>query len=372
MVAKTIAAARLEQAKVRQARGVGADFNALELARIRTALLAEDSGHHALPDAATFQPLLPMGLDVPLSGSAANVFSSHTTYQVPCEGTREFDSIHRFCVAAGSAGAMNDGIRKLALRQESRARSSGDSPDARNDGVLPLPRDQSAAGVLASNEGGYQSYPDLFDYSESLEHLRTGAPHGGPEPASETNEWNVASASDTHGRHCCHELLRVTSLAMDQIEGAQNSVADAAARPEAASLHAANAWLNVNRGGDENIMHVHRHDRWSATYYVAASPSSPHKLDGCMLLRAGAKQRPGQAPLTSHTFMTVAPVPGTLWLFPGSVPHRVLGMTGSPGVDLTASDERSQWGPRISVAINFLDAMPKSTRQQVGRTASSE
>ena len=118
--------------------------------------------------------------------------------------------------------------------------------------------------------------------------------------------------------------------------------------------HRANAWLNVNRADDVNLMHVHQQGRLSATYYVAGSQPAEHSLDGRLVFRTGARKRhKGEASPASHAYMSVPPVPGTLWLFPGSVPHRVFGMSGASGQqDCT----RGMWAPRISVALNFLDA----------------
>ena len=40
----------------------------------------------------------------------------------------------------------------------------------------------------------------------------------------------------------------------------------------ARSCHASHAWLNINRRGDSNEMHVHAPRRWSAVYFVAGLP----------------------------------------------------------------------------------------------------
>ena len=49
--------------------------------------------------------------------------------------------------------------------------------------------------------------------------------------------------------------------------------------------------------------------------------------------------------------MSVAPTPGSLWIFPGSVPHAVMQAVLPDGV---AEAEQA----RISIGINFLDAKP--------------
>jgi len=83
--------------------------------------------------------------------------------------------------------------------------------------------------------------------------------------------------------------------------------------------------------------------------------------------------------LTSHAYMAVPPVAGSLWIFPGRTPHAVMGQCSdrrdAPQVlqeqkaQEDASEQQSDTQlmnqpplrkpfPRISVAINFLDAMP--------------
>ena len=52
----------------------------------------------------------------------------------------------------------------------------------------------------------------------------------------------------------------------------------------------------------------------------------------------------------------VRPVSGTIWLFPGSVPHAVLGMPSCG----------PESAPRISVAANFRDAAIVATCENVG------
>ena len=77
----------------------------------------------------------------------------------------------------------------------------------------------------------------------------------------------------------------------------------------------------------------------------------------------------------SHCYFAVPPVPGTLWLFPGTVPHCVLpivpghgqqeeGVGGAGGGSGGAGgpDDHEALDPRtarISFAINFDDACPE-------------
>ena len=56
-------------------------------------------------------------------------------------------------------------------------------------------------------------------------------------------------------------------------------------------------------------------------------------------------------PRASQTYFAVHPVPGSFWIFPGSIPHLVLGSTLPAGVTKALSR-------RISIAINCVDATP--------------
>jgi hypothetical protein len=373
MSASAIAAARLKNARGRKEReeppagqlGPGASK------RLHTALLAHDSGAHALNPSARFEPLQQDGVEQRLSVQGARLFSSHRTFQLPrSDDSPGVDTVHHFVLATDRSARLNEGLKKFALVKERQAKAAsraGASPDeARNgSGGLPHPMHRSTAGVLISNEGGFQSYSDLFDYADILDQL---GPHEGGAAVRQTttlqlNEWGRAEFDEesVRGRRHCHELHRVASAAVDELGLGCTSGCPSMANQNAAShsLHRANAWLNVNRATDENIMHVHSAQRWSATYYVAAPPESIEKLDGRLLFRSGNKRKAdGQPSHISHSFMTVPPVPGSLWLFPGSVPHRVLGVTMAGGrAQKVDPAERGMWAPRISIAINFIDAM---------------
>ena len=64
-----------------------------------------------------------------------------------------------------------------------------------------------------------------------------------------------------------------------------------------------------------------------------------------------------------HSYLAVPPLPGSLWLFPGSVPHAVL-QCMPPETTVPATPPPSGAvalqcsSARISIAINFLDATP--------------
>jgi len=205
----------------------------------------------------------------------------------------------------------------------------------------------------------------------------------------------------------------------------------------APTWHAAHAWLNVNRSGDSNEMHMHDARRWSAVYFVAGltGGTAPAAVGAytycaytycastyCGLLTvaltggtdpattAGAGSGSGNGPAadvaaadvaavdvtaadvaavdvtaadvaaadvggyllfraggvqgSTHSFLAVPPEPGTMWLFPGGLPHCVMpfvdsgeGHARGPGGH-HPGDMPGDYGDRISVAINFEDAAP--------------
>jgi len=99
------------------------------------------------------------------------------------------------------------------------------------------------------------------------------------------------------------------------------------------------AWVNVNRSGDFNKVHVHPGSTWSGTYYVDTGEPADgdggaplHLFDPC----------PGR----STTFLPVVPAsvyihpkPGLMVLFPSYVPHMVFPHSGASA--------------RISIAFNL-------------------
>ena len=61
---------------------------------------------------------------------------------------------------------------------------------------------------------------------------------------------------------------------------------------------------------------------------------------------------------TSHSFISVPPTAGTLWLFPGSVPHLVTPrLRADSDHKQQAPPVHASAVPRISVAINFREAL---------------
>jgi hypothetical protein len=113
--------------------------------------------------------------------------------------------------------------------------------------------------------------------------------------------------------------------------------------------------LRAAGGGHFNRLHVHMPSRWSAIYYIddAGAPLAPPcSVDGNLVFRAAADApadvAAGGTDASVHaqcTYHAVRPMAGTLWLFPGGVPHAVLACASAASLR-----------PRISLAANFRDA----------------
>ena len=100
------------------------------------------------------------------------------------------------------------------------------------------------------------------------------------------------------------------------------------------------AWVNVNRSGNFNKMHVHPASTWSGTYYIdAGDPVDPgggtpiHLFDPC------AGRSTSFLPHIVSDSIYINPKPGLMVLFPSYVPHMVFPHAGT--------------GPRISIAFNL-------------------
>jgi uncharacterized protein (TIGR02466 family) len=172
-----------------------------------------------------------------------------------------------------------------------------------NAGLEKAVRARAAAqpGVKVSNNGGWQSQPDLFDWQE-------------PE---------------------------VGKLAAELDRAIQQFVSFGQVAPVKLRIRRA-GWANVNRAGDYNSLHNHPQQHLAAVYYVKAPPSgSLGAADGVLELR---DPRPaagfnGHTTLFSAYPMRFAPEPGMLVMFPAFVDHMV----------------HPHHGPeeRISLAINI-------------------
>jgi hypothetical protein len=97
--------------------------------------------------------------------------------------------------------------------------------------------------VSKTNQGGFQTYSDIFSGQEGAARHRSFRP--------------------------CRTMHAVMSAAMDEL--GPSVYPDEHTRPRPGEPHAAEGWANVNRPGlgDHNIMHIHDPGRWSAVYFVA-------------------------------------------------------------------------------------------------------
>ena len=93
--------------------------------------------------------------------------------------------------------------------------------------------------------------------------------------------------------------------------------------------------------------------------YLAFGAPDARIVEARRLFRTGPRPRSdGMPPSSSHSYFAVPPEAGTLWLFPGSIPHCVMGMVPArPGVDICAMAESGRWTPRISVGINYVHSV---------------
>ena len=350
-----------------------------EAARLRSLLLSLDADDGLAVSAdSVLTPLNSEALHEELrSPEACETFVHHRSYQMPCDtGGQHTDTIHCFTLASDMSARLNPGLMTWALQKEKRARSWGDAPAGRG----------HDASAKVSNDGGYQSFHDLF----------------APPTARD-----LRSRQEMTGRKLAHKLHVIASQAVDEVmtAGAPSS-GGCLSKGEAGDLHLATAWVNVNKASDTNHLHVHEGSRfqlpddgespqpslWCAVYYIhAGSPTLASQLEtaaasdgtddspasqlaGHMLFRGGdsSKSYSAEEPRVL-SYLAVPPVPGCLWLFPGSIPHAVLGRCakmhqqhGDSGVG-----RRSYYAPqpghaesrtadghsmRISLAMNFKEA----------------
>jgi hypothetical protein len=359
------------------------DSRGREDACLKRVLLAEKTRSLALPESSSFERLQPNATNVPTAGST--YFATHTTYQIPIDigehvrpgqsltNKKLVDVVHRFTVRRSYSGPMNERLTRWGLHKEQLAK------ECEGRLIHVAPGRGSDAGVSKTNVGGYQSFHDLF------------------EPPSADDEGPPSEA-----KLDCLLLHRVVSAALDaaraEHEFLEAAKTESEAEAEAAayaqegaggvaeapygetaddvraaadtSLHAAYAWLNVNRTRDSNFMHTHQVDLWSAVYYVnEGEPNAPgfaHEASGHMIFRAGPRPDGEGGPskgLTAgpeesepcRSYFAVPPSPGTLWLFPGSMPHTVMPTVLPDGLDEPET-------PRISIGINFEVAVPPLPR----------
>jgi len=256
--------------------------------------------------------------------------------------------VHRFTLNRAVSGPLNSSLgawceRKAEAATEYERLVQASLPPELADMALRVRRAGSAAGVQLSNQGGFQSYHDLF--TEQVGKKRK------------------------HSYRHCRKLHALFSAAMDQVVGEIPRGSSSHDGRPAHELHEAVAWCNVNSDEDSNSIHVHDRKRWSAVYFVSEgepnAPGFPNPLGGHLVFRCGPRSDVSSAGddashvehhhtharRASQTYFAVHPVPGSFWIFPGSIPHLVLGSTLPAGVTKALSR-------RISIAINCVDATP--------------
>lgn len=286
--------------------------------------------------------------------ASEHIFVAHLSYLLPATCSDGHDVVHRFVLAPNVSTPLNDALGSWALLKEARAAKVASMANP------PSPGRGSDAGYHLSNRGGYQSFPDVFD-------ARALVAEG--------------DSDEARGRQHARLLHIIASRAIDELNG----------RTKPGKLQSATAWLNVNRPRCFNVLHTHPQKRWSAVYYVASGEPAPTRREtaapssaavrtsGCaedavaghLVFRCGSTlRRPSDdeskaaaaaahspAHDSHHTYFAVPPIPGTLCLFPGSMPHCVMSAadtgTGTGAMDPSTSS-------RISIAINFRDAAPDS------------
>lgn len=276
----------------------------------RSILLALSSKTCCVPPHSTFEAARSRPRKIELRGSSSTCwFREHTIYEVnadpACAANKHLagttHAIHRFSLHANTAHNMNHALKQIALNRE-----------------------RSGTGVSRSNSGGWQSKADLF-----------------LEDAEDTDKAGDSSVE----RRVTRMLHEIASAGLD----ASRAVATATATDEAAlpAKHDAYAWININRVQDWNLMHVHDLSKMSGVYFVAAGGvKAADSPAGHLVFRGGRATRDA-----SHTYLALPPEPGTLYLFPGCLPHCVLPFGSAAAGALSSVKAASP--PRISVAINF-------------------
>jgi uncharacterized protein (TIGR02466 family) len=101
------------------------------------------------------------------------------------------------------------------------------------------------------------------------------------------------------------------------------------------------AWANVNRQGNFNVMHTHPGCTWSGTYYVDTGVEEPTtaKVAPLYLLDPCVGRAASFLPTHLPSSFTVRPEPGLMVMFPSYLAHMVFPQEAN--------------GARISVAFNL-------------------
>jgi uncharacterized protein (TIGR02466 family) len=101
------------------------------------------------------------------------------------------------------------------------------------------------------------------------------------------------------------------------------------------------AWVNINRVGDFNRMHIHGMSTWSGTYYVDhGDPPADEEFGTALEVTDPSAQRSASFfPTVLPSGIFIRPLAGLMVLFPSYVPHMVMPHRGKR--------------PRISIAFNY-------------------
>jgi uncharacterized protein (TIGR02466 family) len=178
-----------------------------------------------------------------------------------------------------------------------------------------LARREQASGISMSNVGGWQSEPDLMNWSL-------------PEVA---------------------QLSHWINQAFGMVMGRELETIDFKSRYVIAS------WANINEYGDYNRTHIHSNHHWSGVYYVdVGNPSPDVGPNGAIEFldprpAVGVFDLPG---ITASGTWTILPKPGLMLMFPSWLRHTVLPYYGE--------------SPRITIAFNLRVAKLTSDQEAAG------
>ena len=136
------------------------------------------------------------------------------------------------------------------------------------------------AGEAISNVGGFHSTQNLFDDDQCA---------------------------------ACMGLAALRDAVFDAVGAAEQQAFDKNQKPE--------AWANVNRAGDYNLMHDHEGASWAGVFYADAGPGREDRVSGALVLAQRQQRDPKEDILT---YLGAAPQTGWLLLFPGWLSHAVL------------------------------------------------
>ena len=210
-------------------------------------------------------------------------FLSHWKAQLrdSVDGTAVITHIHQFTLPPEDAEDINGPLRKLGARKYA----------ARD-------------GINRSNEGGYHSIDDIFDPDDE-------------------------SAWYRHVQDATLAALAIVEPAM-VVNSADTAITlDSVASFKAARAVVCNGWLNASDNYDFNTLHHHggrKTDfcKWSAVYFVDGGDATLDTDENAGLLGALLLQAQPNPELSAFEFMPIAPVPGSLWVFPAYLSHAVM------------------------------------------------